>query len=412
MGSNQVTAKSHNIRSILKTLLQYKQISRVELAAITGLTTATITNLVNELIHQGLVREEGAEQLDAPRVGRPRMVLELIPSARFAIGVHIGIGEFHVVITYLLANIINNVSIHYEICSDAEVIVQEIANQIDYLIKDSGKPLDAFIGIGVGASGLVNVETGVNVNAPNLCWQDIPLKEWLNQKTGLPVSVDNNVRLMSLAESMFGDSRNINAMAFVYARIGVGAGLVVNGSLYRGTAAGAGEIGHTIVIPDGGEECRCGNHGCLETLVSEPAIIRLAEQIAKARPQGILAEKLQTGKGSMMDRIFAAAEAGDVDVQNMLKERARYLGIALANLVNVLNPEVIVLGGLLVAGKPYMLADIQKTVHQCAFSHLGDAVEIRTTIFGQKAGMIGAAALALKEYFYDCNDFIEQEKPV
>ncbi len=410
MGSNQVTAKLQNIHSILKGLLQYRQISRIELANLTGLTTATITNLVNELINQGIAREEGVGKSVAPRVGRPRMVLELIPTARYAIGVHIGIGEFHVVITDLLANIHHTVSIQYEICSDPEIVVRDMGIQIIKLIQRSGIPVDAIVGVGIGASGLVNVETGVNVNAPNLCWRDVPIRDWVRQKTGLPVVVDNNVRLMCLAESMFGIGKHVHSMAFIYARIGVGAGLVVNDNLYRGMAAGAGEIGHSIIIPDGGELCRCGNHGCLETLVSEPAIIRLAHQIVQANPQGILAKELQNESLNPMEQIFSAAKAGDPEVLNMLKERARYFGIALANLINILNPEMIVLGGLLAYAEASMLPEIQNTVKQCAFSHLGDAVQIRVTSFGQKAGMIGAAALALNTFFFDSTDPTDQEK--
>jgi glucokinase-like ROK family protein len=412
MGSNQVTAKSHNIRSILKTLLHHRQISRVELASATGLTTATITNLVNELLRQGVVREEGVELSDSPRVGRPRMVLELIPKARYAIGVHIGIGEFRVIITDLIAKTIAESTKQYEVCQDAAVVVDAIIQQIKHLVQQSGIPNEAIIGIGVGASGLVNVETGVNINAPNLCWQDIPLRDMISQGTGFPVIVDNNVRLMSLAEAMFGDGKSVNAMAFVYARIGVGAGLVVDGSLYRGMAAGAGEIGHSVVIPDGGEICRCGNHGCLETLVSEPAIIRLAQQLAEADPDGIMARELQNGNGSLIDHVFAAAQAGDLAVLEMLKDRARYFGIALANLVNILNPEMIVLGGLLVQGEAFMLPVIQNTVRKCAFSHMGDQVEIRTTRFGHQTGVIGAAAFALNTFFYDSIEFSEQEKTI
>jgi glucokinase-like ROK family protein len=412
MGSNQVTAKLQNIHSILKGLLQYGQISRIELANLTGLTTATITNLVNELINQGIAREIGIGKSASPRVGRPRMVLELIPAARYAIGVHIGIGEYHIVITDLLANIKHTVSTLFEICTDPEIVIQDMGDQINKLIEQSGIPLDAIIGIGVGASGLVNVETGVNVNAPNLCWKDVPIRTWINQKTGLPVVVDNNVRLMCLAESMFGVGKHIHSMAFIYARIGVGAGLVVNDNLYRGMAAGAGEIGHSIVIPDGGELCRCGNHGCLETLVSEPAIIRLAHQIALAHPQGILAKELRNISLTPMEQIFSAARAGDPDVLKMLQERSRYFGIALANLINILNPELIILGGLLAYGEAFMLPEIQNTVKQCAFSHLGDAVQIQITGFGQKAGMIGAAALALKTFFYDSTEPTDQEKSI
>lgn len=410
MGSNQVTAKSHNIRSILKALLYHQQISRVELAELTGLTTATISNLVNELLSQGLVRENGIEQVISPRVGRPRMTVELIPDARFAIGVHIGIGEFQVVITDLLAKIVSSATQKFDVCASAEIVIQEIVSQIDHLIIQSGISKNLIVGIGVGASGLVNVETGVNINAPNLCWQNIPIREWIHQRIGLPVVVDNNVRLMCLAEAMFGERKTANVMAFVYARVGVGAGLFVNGKLFRGMAAGAGEIGHSIMIPDGGEKCSCGNYGCLETLVSQKAILRSARHLAEANPTGILAQKFSDCQNNEMDCLFSAAQDGDEEVLKMLAEKARYFGIALANLINILNPNLIVLGGILEQGEEFFLPVIKKVVKEYAFSHLGDQVEICVSGFGQKTGVIGASALALSTYFYDLSEMQEQEK--
>jgi glucokinase-like ROK family protein len=409
MGSNQVTAKSQNIRSILKALLYHQQISRVELAELTNLTTATISNLVNELLSQGLVRENGIEQVHSPRVGRPRMTVELIPDARFTIGVHIGIGEFHVVISDLLANIVTSASQKFEVCSDAKIVIQEMVAQIDKLITQSGINKNLILGIGVGASGLVNFETGVNINAPNLCWRNIPIRDLVHQGTGLPVIVDNNVRLMCLAEAMFGEGKTANVMAFVYARVGVGAGLFVNGKLFRGMAAGAGEIGHSIMIPDGGEKCSCGNYGCLETLVSQKAIIKSAKHLAEANPAGILARKFDDYQTSELDCVFSAAKDGDEEVLQMFAEKARYFGIALANLINILNPNLIVLGGLLSHGEEYFLPEIKKVVKEYSFSHLGDQVEICVSGLGQKTGVIGASALALSTYFYDLSDVTDQE---
>jgi glucokinase len=216
--------------------------------------------------------------------------------------------------------------------------------------------------------------------------------------------VNNNVRAMALGEAMFGVGRDVRALAFVYARIGVGAGFVVDGELYHGGAAGAGEIGHATIIPEGGEPCRCGNTGCLETLVSEPVIVRLAEEIAKKDKAGILAAQLQCGEGTTIERVFAAARAGDLATQAMLNERACYMGISLANLVNILNPELIVLGGIYAQGADLLLPAIEATMRKRAFAHLGERVRLETTSFGRQAGVVGAAALALSTFFYDQPD--------
>jgi glucokinase len=209
---------------------------------------------------------------------------------------------------------------------------------------------------------------------------------------------------MALGEALFGAGKDAHALAFVYAHIGVGAGLVVGQRLYRGSAAGAGEIGHTTIVPNGGELCRCGNRGCLETLVSEPAIIRLAEAQAAQDNDGLLAAHLRAEGKPIIERIFAAARAGDSATLAMIEERACYMGIALANLVNVLNPDLIVLGGILARGQDLLLPTIEKVMRQRAFANLGAQVQIQTTGFGPQAGVIGAVALALDTFFYQQPD--------
>jgi glucokinase-like ROK family protein len=279
-------------------------------------------------------------------------------------------------------------------------VLTETSALVKKAIIQSGVDPQQVVGVGVGASGLVNPYTGVNVVAPNLGWRDVPMRDWFAEWLGLPVCVDNNVRAMALGEAMFGMDQAVHTLAFVYARIGVGAGFVVDGQLYRGSGAGAGEIGHTTIIPDGGDLCRCGNTGCLETLVSEPAIVRLAEELARQDRQSILATHLQNGEGTAIERIFAAARAGDTATCAMLNERACYIGIALANLVNVLNPELIVLGGIFAQGQDLLLPLTESTLRQRAFANLGERVRLQTASFGRQAGVIGAAALALNAFFY------------
>jgi predicted NBD/HSP70 family sugar kinase len=220
----------------------------------------------------------------------------------------------------------------------------------------------------------------------------------------LPVYVDNNARTMALGEALFGVGRDAHALAFVYARIGVGAGYVVGERLFRGSAAGAGEVGHTTILPTGGEPCRCGNSGCLETLVSEPAIVRHAEELANQDPDSILAARLGSEQGTAMERILGAARDGDKATRAMLEERACYMGIALANLVNVLNPDLIVLGGIFAQGQDLLLPTVEKVMRQRAFANLGAQVRIKTTSFGPQAGAIGAVALALDSFFYQLPD--------
>jgi predicted NBD/HSP70 family sugar kinase len=212
---------------------------------------------------------------------------------------------------------------------------------------------------------------------------------------------------------MFGAGRGVNTLAFVYGRVGVGAGFVVGGQVYRGSKAGAGEIGHTTAIQAGGAPCRCGNTGCLETLVSEPEIVRQAQVLAARAPGSILTARLNAPQvadqpaanmdgnpDSPIERVFAAARDGDREALALLGERAGYMGTALANLVNLINPDMIILGGLFAAGQDLLLPHIEETMRRRSFAGLGEAVALRVTTFGRQVGVIGAAALALDAFFY------------
>ena len=391
VGSNSSTVKSHNMRAILLALLKQAYVSRVQLAELTGLSTTTITNLVTELLDQGLVVEEGTNLLERqPGAGRPRKALRLVPEARYAIGIHIGVGSVRVAITDLRAHIIEQYSFAHPLDQPAESVLEQTVELINQAIDQSNISRGTIVGIGVGASGLVNPTTGINLLAPNLNWRDVLIRDWLAERLNLPVCMDNNVRTMALGEALFGAAKDVRVVAFVYGRIGVGAGFVVDGQLFRGSGAGAGEIGHTTFIAEGGAVCRCGNTGCLETLVSEPVIVQQAGPLIPTN--GTKPLTIQT--------IFEAARAGNEAIQAMLVQRARYMGIALANLVNVLNPELILLGGIFAQGQDLLMPTIEATMRERAFANLGQSVRLQPTSFGTSAGVIGGAALALTNFFY------------
>ena len=408
LSSNINLVKSHNTRAVLLSLLQEGPISRVELAEKLSLSNTTITNIISELLDQGIVIEEHLETTEKrKRVGRPRRMLCLVPAARYAIGVHIGVGLFRVAITNLFAEIIFSEIAAFELTTPPEEVILAIIQMIEAAIEQSEIERQRVIGVGVGASGLVNYEAGINVLAPRLGWENVPIQHIMESQLDLPVCVDNNVRTMALAEAIFGDGQGVGVLAFVYGRIGVGAGIVVNGQVFRGSGAGAGEIGHTIIIPESGETCTCGNTGCLETLLSEPVWIRHAEKLAASHPESTLAAYLKHGdERSPIELIFSAATNGDELAQQFIEQRSRYLGIALANLVNVLNPELIILGGMFAQGSDLILPIAEAKMRASAFAGLGEKVRLEITSFGWRAGVIGAASLALTTFFYQHSEGI------
>lgn len=402
-GSNINIVRSHNIQAVLMSLLHKGQISRAGLAKQTSLSSPTITNLTSELLKAGIIKQASPKRVNTKRrVGRPRTMLKLVPTARYAIGVHIGVGLLRVAITDLYARIVNNKIIEYNVEIPAEAVLNQIVAAIGDVIRESSIDTKHILGIGVGASGLVNPEMGLNVLAPRLGWKNIDIRQRLETELNYPVSVDNNVRAMAVGEAFFGAGKGVNVLAFVYGRIGVGAGFVINGEVYRGSGAGAGEIGHTIIRPDAEQPCRCGKKGCLETLVSELVIIKHAKEIAKQHPQSLMAQYFddQDSNQSPIEKIFAAANEGDEHIKTMISEQMHYLGIALANLVNILNPEMILLGGMFSQGDALIRPVVQKCMRKTAFDGLAENVILQPTSFSWRAGVIGAASLALLDFFY------------
>ena len=402
-GSNINLVKLHNLHIVLLSLLYEPGLSRIQLAERTNLSNTTINNLITELMEQGIVAEKenntaGDEQRP---VGRPRVGICLNPDCHFAVGVHIGIGIYRVAVANIQDQLIHNRVYEFDSKLPVTNVLEQITASIETVIEESGIDRNLILGVGIGASGLVDFSTGVNLLAPNLNWREVPMGEYFQNALNLPVVVDNNVRAMAIGETYFGAGRGVNSLAFVYGRTGVGAGLVFNGKVFRGSSTGAGEIGHTVMLLRGGEPCHCGNSGCLETLISEPAILRQAEILTRLNPMGILAQTIQSRADlSLLERVFVAARQGDQEVMRMLNERAYYLGLALTNVINLFNPELILLGGIFSQAQDLFIEPTLETVRQMSFGGLGRKVRLQATTFGWKTGVMGAAALALMQFFY------------
>jgi predicted NBD/HSP70 family sugar kinase len=392
-GSIPLCVKAHNYHILMLNLLRRQPVSRVRLAQLCQVSTTTVTKLVAELLAAGVLREEGTDVVAARAgAGRPPQALHLVPESRYVLGIHLGVREARCALCGLDGKKLSTARVPIQARTSPEQNLARIATAGEGLLGslEANGHGGRVLGVGVGASGLVDVEQGINVLAPNLGWRNVALRDFFADALRLPVAVDNNVRCMALAESLLGGGRNVRALAYVYGRVGVGAGLVVDGSIYRGAGFGAGEIGHWTMVPKGGAVCRCGNSGCLETLVSEPVIVERARRVDPF---------VVDQSDRPLQAIFEASRRGHAGLQELLGEVAFYLGIALANLVNVLNPEMIMLGGLFHEGYDLLHHDVEATVHRHAFGGLGGKVSICPATFADESGEIGAAALALDRFF-------------
>jgi glucokinase len=279
--------------------------------------------------------------------------------------------------------------------NEGEYITTNIAKSIDEKLNELGQSKEILAGVGMGAPGPVDYETGIILNAVNLGWKDnFPLQSSLEEATKLPAAVENDANAAALGEMWQGAGNGANDLVFVTLGTGVGGGVVANGNIVQGVNGAGGEIGHITAIPFGGAPCNCGKTGCLETVASATGIVRLAlEELGKGDKDGQLAD-LYAGQNKITAKdVFDAARNGDELAGKVLQEVAFHLGLVLANIGNTLNPEKIVLGGGVSKAGSVLLAAVQENFDKYAFSAVKSSTKLAVATLGNDAGVLGAAWL-------------------
>jgi glucokinase len=250
--------------------------------------------------------------------------------------------------------------------------------------------------IGVAAPGPIDVASGTVTAPPNLPgWHDVPLAALIQERLSLPAYLGNDANAAALAEFTFGAGRGCRHMIYVTASTGIGGGFVLNGRLYQGGAGAAGEIGHMTLLPDG-PLCGCGNRGCLEAFASGTAIAREArERVSRGVPT-LIVDLVGGDLTQISAKVVAqAADQGDIEAQEILSEAMGYLGIGLANLVNLFNPQIIVVGGGLTNMGERLFNPVRRMINRRAFPVSARTVEVCPAQLGSDVGLLGAAAVAM-----------------
>lgn len=279
--------------------------------------------------------------------------------------------------------------------NEGQNITTNIAKAINEKMNELGESKDNLLGIGMGAPGPVDYETGIILNVVNLGWQDnYPLKESIEAAASLPAAVENDANCAALGEMWQGAGNGAKNLVCVTLGTGVGGGVIANGSIVQGKNGAAGEIGHITVIPDGGAPCNCGKTGCLETVASATGIVRLAnEELLKGEAKGELAERLAANGKITSKDVFESAENGDALANKILKEVTFHLGFVLASIANTLNPDKIVLGGGVSKAGSILLDAVNENFAKFAFSAVRDSTKLALATLGNDAGVLGAAWL-------------------
>jgi glucokinase-like ROK family protein len=378
-----------NLSAIMHHLRENAPVSRAGLAELTGLNKTTVSSLVRELIEYDLVREL---HLDSGGVGRPALLLQLNPDAGCIISCEIGVDFVSVVRTNFAAEILwrHQISTHRDLGQHA--IIERTLAVLHQAIDSGRQSCTRLLGVVVGVPGLVDESSGTLLFAPNLAWENLPLQDILSQAIDTRIFVDNEANLAALGEFFFGAAKHANDMLYISAGVGLGGAIVRDGHLYRGSTGFAGEFGHMTMDPNGAL-CSCGNHGCWETQVSQSALFNHIRQAIGRGRMSIIPEILNGD----LDRlsVYTVVDAALLDdgvALDALAEIGHYLGIGIASLINALNPELVVFGGILSLAGAFLMPVVQEELQRRALRWNETASEVRLARHGFDASVIGGVA--------------------
>jgi predicted NBD/HSP70 family sugar kinase len=382
-GSLESLRRLNRLR-VIRALRDEGQISRAEIARRTGLSRSTVSSLVADLQADGLVveRPEPGSAYGA-QGGRPPILLSFDASAGAAVGIDFGHSHLRVAVSDLASTILAERTQPLDTDHDAQEGLDAAAELVAEALSDAGVDRGAVIGAGMGLPGPIESGDGVvGTSAILPGWIGMTAEAEMRRRLEIPVMVDNDANLGALAEAAFGAGRDAGDLIYLKVSSGIGAGLILNGRLYRGSGGLAGELGHVLVDPDG-IVCRCGNRGCLETVAATGALIDLLRR--------------SHGEEITVQAMLEAARVGDVGCRRVIHDAGRALGQVVATLMNILNPELLVVGGDLAQAGDVLLDGVRESVARAALPEASRGAEVVAGVLGDRAQVLGALALVVSE---------------
>jgi predicted NBD/HSP70 family sugar kinase len=389
-GTNLPRVGNYNRAVVLGAIQVSDGISRVQIAARTGLTAQAVSVIVRRLLDEGLVREDGS----APSTGgKPRTILRVDPAAGYAVGVHFDPGRVRGVLADLAGRPVASASRTLGPAPGPDAVIRAMAATVRRVV--AGVPGDRVLGVGLAAPGPIDQREGVLMSPPRLGgWSRVPVKRMLEEATGLPVTVDNDATAAAIGERWAGLGRSATSFAYLYMGTGVGGGLFLDGQIYRGRTLNAAEFGHITVVP-GGAPCHCGNLGCVEAVCRPGAIVDAVRARLAAGAQSRLAASWARDPDSVgHPAICAAAVAGDPVAREVIDTVAGHLARAAVIIVNILDVDLLILGGPALRGVGGIYREaVAREIASRAMTRLLHTVGVEVSPIAADAAAIGAASL-------------------
>jgi len=397
--NRQVTADQNfvrrvNTRTVMDRIRLDAPLSRAEVSVRTGLNRSTVSSIVGELIERGYLQEP---TLQDPKIGRPGMLLEFNPGGGCAVGIEIGVEFISIILTNFIADVlwqerlvVPESATPFEIIEQAEALIDKAVG----IGKNHNLPL---LGIGIGVPGLVDQSQGKLVFAPNLKLGNMPLRLMWTQRYNTPVFIENEANSAALGEYFFGAAHGKDDFIYMSTGVGLGGGIMIGGQLFKGGNGYAGEIGHTTIYA-GGEVCGCGSRGCWETYVGPRAIVRRIRQTIAAGETSILPEMVEDDMEKLtIDLVVEAANRKDRVALTALHEVGVDLGVGISNLINIFNPELVIMGGALSQASPWLINAIYEALRNRVLPPLLEKVSVIPSSLGLDSCVMGAIALVLDD---------------
>jgi predicted NBD/HSP70 family sugar kinase len=383
-GGSLGSLRSLNRERVVDALRELGVASRADIARHTGLSRSTVSSLVTALQDEGLIVDRDASpDGTASTGGRPPALIALSRRAGVALGIDFGKRHLAVAAADLSHAVLAEVRHEMPDDYDARRGLDEAAGLVDHVLDDAGVSSDEVLGVGLGVPGPIHLPTGVVGSSAILPgWVGARVAAEMCDRLSMPVHVDNDANLGALAELHWGAGQGCSSLTYIKIATGIGSGLVLERRLFRGAGGTAGEIGHTT-IDEAGPICRCGSRGCLETFAGAPAIVELLRPSLGADVTG--------------ETIVQQALDGHPGSRRAIGDAGRHVGSALANLCNLFNPELIVVGGTLAAAGDVLLEPMREAVQRRAIPSAAEDVQIVTAALGDRAELLGAVALVLYE---------------
>jgi glucokinase-like ROK family protein len=382
-------------------------ISRVEISRQLGLTRAAVSGIVNDLLAAGIILE--TEHL-LSHSGRPAIVLEINPSRGYVIGIDFGASHINLLLADTAARILDEIEVDFDIQAGPQAGIAEADRLVREILSRANLNIEDILAIGMGVPGPIVTATGTVVAPPIMPgWDGYPIRDNLQTLWKVPVSINNDAELGALGEWAAGAGRGEQTLAYIKVGTGIGAGLLLDGQIYRGVTGSAGEIGH-LTIDENGPLCACGNHGCLEAIAGGRAIALQAQEAVRNKQRTQLAS-IQPVESITARDVAAAARRGDLLAQQILARAGTHIGIAIAGMVNLFNPALVIIGGGVAQTGDILLEPIRQAVQRRSLPAATRVVRITTAMLGRRSSSMGAVIQALTIALHQIADRKEVRLP-